>query len=282
MLKEIQLEDKEELVFVVMVEVKTCYREIWSIIDKIELGYQQPMWGGRNDIRPEMPPEPEPSRFSDWSSLGTPPARTSPHSTPDRQAEQNGNTQNQLNVPSAVEIRTEMVRTSPSEEVNISPQTDQPREDQNILAVVEPAPLNIEIGTQRTNVESNGENVNTIPPSQVSRSVGPSLQAHDLLLSRNVPQEACDSQIRTQDIDIREISNILPVERGISSNDRQSVSENRCSIQHYPHEGIRPPRTSTANRRDSSKNSSDNSRLWRGRGYSNERGRLPEREIPEQ
>ena len=39
---------------------------------------------GRNDIRLEMPPDPEPSRFSDWSSLGSLPARTSPHSTPDR------------------------------------------------------------------------------------------------------------------------------------------------------------------------------------------------------
>ena len=39
---------------------------------------------GRSDIRPEMPPEPEPSRFSDWSSLGSLPTRTSPQSTPDR------------------------------------------------------------------------------------------------------------------------------------------------------------------------------------------------------
>ena len=38
---------------------------------------------GRNDIRPEMPPDPEPSRFSDWSSLGSLPTRTSPHSAPD-------------------------------------------------------------------------------------------------------------------------------------------------------------------------------------------------------
>ena len=82
---------------------------------------------GRNDIRPEMPPEPEPSRFSDWSSLVSLPTRTSPHSAPDRRVEQNENTQNQLNVPSAVETRTERVRTSPSEEVDISPQTDQPR-----------------------------------------------------------------------------------------------------------------------------------------------------------
>ena len=78
----------------------------------------------RNNIRPEMPPDPEPSRFSDWSSLGSPPTRTSPHSAPDIQVEQNENTQNQLNALSAVEPRPERVRTNPSEEVDISPQMD--------------------------------------------------------------------------------------------------------------------------------------------------------------
>ena len=132
-----------------------------------------------------------------------------------------------MNAPSAVETRTERVRTSPSEEVDISPQTDQPREDQSVPAVVGPAPLNIEVRTQRNDVESNEENANNIPPSQVSRSVRPSLHVDDLLLSRNVPWESSniynpsrDSQIRTQDINIRGISSILPVERGISSNDR--------------------------------------------------------------
>ena len=38
---------------------------------------------GRSDIRLEMPPEPEPARFSDWSSLVSLPAETTPHSTPD-------------------------------------------------------------------------------------------------------------------------------------------------------------------------------------------------------
>ena len=163
-----------------------------------------------------------------------------------------------MNAPSAVETRTERVRTSPSEEVDISPQTDQPREDQSVSAVVEPAPLNIEIGTQGNDVESNEENVNNIPPSQVSRSVRPSLHVDDLLLSRNVPQESSniynpsrDSQIRTQDIDIRGISSIHPMERSILSNDRQIVPDHRSSIPYYPHEGIHPPRTSTANRRDS-------------------------------
>ena len=84
--------------------------------------------------------------------------------------------------------RTERVRTSPSEEVGISPQTDQPREDQNIATVVEPASLNIEVGTQRNDVESNEENVNDIPSSQVSRSVRPMLHVDDLPLSRDVPQ----------------------------------------------------------------------------------------------
>ena len=36
--KEIQVEDKEELVFMEMEEVKTCYRELLNIIDKTEIG----------------------------------------------------------------------------------------------------------------------------------------------------------------------------------------------------------------------------------------------------
>ena len=244
---------------------------------------------GRNDIRhdSQMPPDPEPSRFSDWSSLGSPQARTSPHGAPDIQVEQNKNTQIQLSVPSAVETRPERVRTSPSEEVDISPQTDQQREDQSVPAVVEPAPLNIEVGTQINDIESNEENENNIPSPQISGCVRPSLNVDDLMLKRNVPRESSNipdpsrgSQIRTQDINIREISSILPVERGISSHDRRIVTENRSSIQYYPHEGIHPQRTSTANRRDSSDNSSDDSRSHRGRGYSNERGRPPEREVP--
>ena len=129
--------------------------------------------------------------------------------------------------------------------------------------------------------------MNNIPSPQVSRGVRPTLHVNDLLLSRDVPRESSniynlsrDSQIRTQDIDIRGISSIHSVERG--SNDRHIVPDHRSSIPYYPHEGINPPRTSTANRRDSSDNSSDDSRLQRRRGYSQEGGRPPEREIPRQ
>ena len=89
---------------------------------------------GRRDIRLEMPPEPEPSRFLDWSSLVSPPTRTSPHNTPGVQTEQSDNAQNQLNVSTTGGTRQERIEVSNSEGVTISPQTDQLRENQNISA----------------------------------------------------------------------------------------------------------------------------------------------------
>ena len=159
-----------------------------------------------------MPPDPVPSRFSDWSSLGSPHARTSPHSSPDIGVEQNENIQNQLSVPSAVVTRPERVRTSSPEEVDISPQTDQQREDQSVPAVVGPTPLNIAVAMQRNNVESNEESEDNVPPPKVSGSVRPSLNVDDLILSQNVHQESDNipdpsrgSHVRTQNINIREI-----------------------------------------------------------------------------
>ena len=231
-----------------------------------------------------MPPEPGPSRFSDWSSLGLPPARTSPHSVPDVQVQQMDNVQNQLNVLTIGERRTERVETSNSEGINLSPQTEQPREDQSNPTIVRPAPLNIEVGTQRNDIESNEENANNVQPSQ-SRSVRPSLHAADVLLSRDVPQESStrddlsrDSQIRTQDINIRRISSICPVDRSFPSSERQIVLENRGRVPSYLKEGIHLQRASTTNRRDSTDSISVNSGPPRGRGYVNERGRPPERE----
>ena len=84
---------------------------------------------GRRDIRLEMPPEPEPSRFLDWSSLASLPARTSPHGTPDVQAEQSNNAQNQLNVSNTGETRQERIEVHAAEGVVIAPTTDQLREN---------------------------------------------------------------------------------------------------------------------------------------------------------
>ena len=129
-----------------------------------------------------MPPEPEPSRFSDWSSLGSPPARTSPHSAPDVQTEQNNNTQNQLNVSNTRETRLERVEVGNSEGVTIAPQPDLLRENQDIPA--RPASLNIETRIQRNDLGSNEENVNNIPPAPI-RSARSSLHTDDVVLTRN-------------------------------------------------------------------------------------------------
>ena len=92
---------------------------------------------------------------------------------------------------------------------------------------MEPAPLNTEVGAQRDDVESNEENEDNIPSPQISRSVRPSLNVDDLILSQNVQQESGNisdpsrgSHVRTQNINIREISSIPLVERVISNSDR--------------------------------------------------------------
>ena len=203
---------------------------------------------GRNDIRQEfqMPPDPLPSRFSDWSSLGSPHTRTSPHSAPDLGVEQNGNIQNQLGVQSEVAPRQVTARTRSPEEVNISPQTDQQVEDQSVPVIgVEPNPLNIEVRTQRDDIGSNGEN--NVPTTQASGSVMPPLNVGELIPSLKVHQESGNtsdtsrgSHVRTQDIHVQEISSIPPVERLTSSRDRRTVSENISIVRHHPCEGIHP------------------------------------------
>ena len=188
-----------------------------------------------------------------------------------------------MNVSTTGETRQERVEMSNSEGVTISPQTEQLRENQDIS--VRPVSLNIGTRTQRNDLASNEENVNNIPHAPI-RSARSSLHADGVVLIRNVLRGSStnddlsrSSQIRSHDINIEGISSIRPVDRSITSGIRQIVLDNRGSDPSYQHEGIHLPRTSTANRRDSS-DSSDTDRFHRGRGYSNERGRPPDREIP--
>ena len=140
--------------------------------------------------------------------------------------EQNENVQNQLSVPSAVETRPERVRTSSPEEVDVSLQMNQQKENQRVPAIVEPASLTREVRTQRNDVESNVESEANIPPPPVSRSVRSPLNVNDLIQSQNVHQEPINilapsrkSHIGNQNINIREISSIPPGERAISNID---------------------------------------------------------------
>ena len=232
----------------------------------------------RRDIHLEMPPEPEPSRFSDWSSVGSPPIRTSPPSAPDLQTEQQDGPQNQLNVPPAETTRSERIDVGNPEIVTIASQTEPMREGQDIP--IRPAAENIETRNQRNDLESReGENIHDIPPIQI-RSARSSLHMDDVILTRSAPRESSardDSHIRIQDVNIEGISSICRVRRSVTHGIRQDVLDERGCGLSYQHEGIHPPRMSAANRRESS-NSSDNNRFHRERGHVSERGRPPERE----
>ena len=164
-----------------------------------------------------MPPDPEPSRFSDWSSLVSPPARMSPPRASDVQAEQIGNIQNQLNMAITEATRPERVDISNSERVTIASQTEPLREHQDLPA--RPTSLNIETGTQRNDAEPSEENVHIIPPVPI-RSARSSFHTDDVALIRITPQESStnddlsrSSQRRPHDINIKGISSICPVER---------------------------------------------------------------------
>ena len=211
----------------------------------------------RRDIRVEMPPEPEPSRFTDWSSITSSPARTSPHGAPDVQP-----AQNQLNVPTAIGTRQERDEVGISEGVTIAPQQDVLSEDPGIHT--RPAVLNIATRAQNNVLEPDEEIVDIIPPMPIG-SARSSPHIEDVMTSApqgsstNDDRPRC-SQLRSHTIE--GMSSICSVDSGITSGIRQMALDDR---------GCGPPRTSTINRRDSS-DSSDDDRFCR------ERGRPPERD----
>ena len=217
----------------------------------------------RRDIKVEMPPEPEPSRFSDWSSIASPPARTSPHGVPDVQP-----TQNQLNVPAAIGTRQERDEVGISKGVAIVPQLDVLREDQGIH--IRPAVLNIDTRAQNNVLEPDEEIVDIIPPMPV-RSARSSPHTEDVMTSAPQGSSTNDdhprcSQLRSHTIE--GMSSICPVDSSITSGIRQMALDDR---------GHGLPRTSTFNRRDSS-DSSDNDRFCRERGRPPERDRYSSRD----
>ena len=108
----------------------------------------------------ELPPEPEPARFTDWSSISSPPA-TFPHGTPGISTEPTDSVQNQLNVPATGMTRSERIDVGDVDRVTVASQTEPRREDQETQA--RPA-ISIDTGPQSNNLEQNEENVDIIPP----------------------------------------------------------------------------------------------------------------------
>ena len=110
------------------------------------------------DIRLELPPEPEPARFTDWSSISSPPA-TFPHGTPGIMTEPNENVPDQLNMPVAETTRLEGIDVDNVDRITMASQTEPMREYQGTQA--RPT-IPIDTGPQSNNIEQNEENVDII------------------------------------------------------------------------------------------------------------------------
>ena len=156
----------------------------------------------RRDIRLELPPEPEPARVTDWSSISSLPA-TFTHGTPGVPTEPSESVQNQLNAPTASGTRQEREVINISEGVAIIPQQDVLREDPNMNT--RPAVINIDTGAQSNVLEPDEEIVDIIPPTPVG-SVSSSPPVDDVVtsapqgLSTNDDHPRC-SQLRMHTIE---------------------------------------------------------------------------------
>ena len=163
---------------------------------------------GRYETRQESqePPAPSPLRFTDWSSLGSPHARTSPHGISNGEMEQNVSQPNQLIVQSGTAPREETTRANSQEEVIVPPQISQQSEEQNAQMIeMEPNPLNIDVRTQRDGIGTDREsNVQITQPSgNVIPSIGlgestPILNANTE--SENNSDTLRGSHVRTQEL----------------------------------------------------------------------------------
>ena len=218
-----------------------------------------------------MPPAPLPLRFSDWSSLGSPHTRTSPHSISNREMEQNVNIPNQLNVQSGTVPREETIRNYSQEEVIIPPQISQQSEEQNVQMIeMEPNPLNIEVRTQRDGIGTDRES--NVPITQPSGSVIPPPGLGEPMPILNVStgsennfETLRDSHLRSQEQSLQEFL-VIPLMDGptsIPSRDRRVISENIGIGRNYPNEGTYLQGTSASNRRDYLDVSSDDNRSYR-------------------
>ena len=211
------------------------------------------------DIRLKLPPGQ--ARFTDWSSISTPPAVFS-LGLPEKSTELDENIPNQMNGPAAETTRSEGIDVSNVDSAKMAFQSELVREDQDMCTG---STIPIDTGPQNNNLEQNEENVDIIPPVPISKA---RLSLHtDEAVIVDTSQEASvgndvpgSNKVRSQTM--AGVSSIRPVDSHIMSGERQMVVVNR---------GRDPPRTSIMNKRNSS-DGSDDERSRR------DRGRPPERD----
>ena len=132
---------------------------------------------GRNDHdRNDFPPSdekeiilklpPGPARFTDWSSISTPPAVFS-LGLPEKSTELDENIPNQMNGPAAETTRSEGIDVSNVDRSKMASQPEPVREDQDMCTG---STIPIDTGPQNNILEQNEENVGIIPPVPISKA----------------------------------------------------------------------------------------------------------------
>ena len=173
---------------------------------------------GRNDMRPEpqrIPTAPSPSegRFTDWSSLGSPCARTSPHDAPNREIESSANQPDQLTTQSgSAPTREEVAGDHSQEKVIIHPRVCQQPDKQSAQIIdIGANTLNIEARSQRdgirTALESNVQA--TQPPLNVMQPTG---------LHEKIPFPCMNISASEYDSETLRSSHTRPQEPGMQEN----------------------------------------------------------------
>ena len=116
------------------------------------------------DIRLKLPPGQ--ARFTDWSSISTPPAVFS-LGLPEKSTELDENIPNQMNGPAAETTRSEGIDVSNVDSAKMASQPEPVREDQDMCTG---STIPIDTGPQNNNLEQNEENVDIIPPVPISKA----------------------------------------------------------------------------------------------------------------
>ena len=243
---------------------------------------------GRDDTRQEpqgIPLATLPSRFTDWSSLGSPHARTLPYSAPNRDIEPGTSQPDQWTAQSGpLSNREGAARDCSQEEVIVPPRTSQQSEEESAQRTeMESNPLNIEVRTQdediRTDRESNvqvtGLPVNVIPLTGLSEQI--QVPSVNISVSENDSETLRGSHVRSQEPGMQNLA--IPQVDGpssIPSRNRRVMADNVRIGQNYPHDGTYLQGVSTSNRREYPGDSSDDNRSYRGQRHPNERGRPPD------
>ena len=212
--------------------------------------------------------------FTDWSSLESPSARTSPQSVPIRETGQDSNEpDNQITQPGSETAQIGTTGNALHDDINVtSPRTCQQPDELGVRMInigtntsdiaVTPQRDGLRIITLEGNAQASCPLVDVILPTGMNKQVP--MPHINLSISGYDPESLRKSHIRTQDTGIQENSTILQLNGPVSIPIRdRRLLENIRIEQEYPQEGTYLQETSVSCRREYPGDSSDDNRSYR-------------------